>query len=122
MSDKFFSYEHLCFTQGGDGLIVVSVALHMALRLAPTFARLPDPGDRIPADVPVGGFESRKASFELTLPFACIVSEVNRNVLANPKLIMEGEAEGWLIKVAAKEEGWKSTLMNERDYGDFIAP
>lgn len=83
---------------------------------------LPEVGDEFDAGASFGTIESTKTVSDLYCPVTAKIVEINDDILDN----LEGLAEdpyddGWLLKIAIKNESELDELMNAKEYDDFIS-
>ena len=81
------------------------------------FLDLPDVGQDIMQNEPVGEIESVKAVSDLFSPVTGEVIEVNAEVKSKPELVNEDSyAAGWLIRVKPDDAGELDQLMDAAAY------
>lgn len=122
MSDILYSTEHLWFKAEEKG-IRVGIADYLKNRVTPAFIQMPDIGTVLESGKPAGVMESTKFACEITIPFACKVTERNEQLFADPELLVrQQESQNWLCAVEVTDDQWKSELMDSEEYESYIEP
>ncbi len=84
-----------------------------------TFLDLPEKGDKISPDEPLGEIESVKATSEIYSPVSGTITEVNMKVIDNPEIINSDPfGNGWLIKLEVADTTALDQLMDYETYDD----
>ncbi|MBI4563144.1 MAG: glycine cleavage system protein GcvH [Planctomycetes bacterium] len=82
---------------------------------------LPKAGESLEQGTPFGEVESVKTVADLVSPVNGKIIAVNKEVLENPDILHEEPYEdGWLIKVKLAEKSELDSLMNAKEYQEFI--
>jgi glycine cleavage system H protein len=82
---------------------------------------LPDEGDEIEQDDPIGSIEAQKTVASLYAPFSGTIKSVNHEVLDNPELLNDDPYDGaWLIEVSLDDPEELKNLLSADDYADFV--
>ena len=82
---------------------------------------LPDEGDEIAKDEPLGAVESVKASSEIFSPISGKVVEINEPLMNSPETINEDPYdEGWMVRIELSNVSELDGLMSAAEYDSYI--
>lgn len=85
------------------------------------YAQPPEAETDVAQDEEVGALESVKAASELYSPMTGVVTEANKEVIANPALINTAPyEEGWLWKMEVSKPEELDGLMDEKAYKKYL--
>ena len=85
-----------------------------------TTLELPDLGDVLHANTPMGHVESEEDSSPLEAPVTGEVLEVNGEALENPDLVnSEPYGAGWLLRVRLDDPRELEDLISEEEYAEL---
>ncbi|MGI9252306.1 MAG: glycine cleavage system protein GcvH [Thermomicrobiales bacterium] len=85
-----------------------------------TFLELPDVGDALSADAPLGVVESVKAASDVYSPIDGEVIERNEDVIASPELVNSSPYDAaWLLKIKVSDPAQLEALMGADQYDTF---
>ena len=102
--------------QGDEGTFGLTKAAQLELGEIVYVGTVPV-GDQLQAGQEMVVLESLKAAVDLLAPAACVVLEVNPQVMASPTLLQQDpEGSAWLLKVRFKEpvplSSWQSLALS----------
>ena len=80
----------------------------------------PDVDDEVEKGSEFGALESVKAASDLFSPVSGTVTEVNEEVVDDPKLVNEDAFANWIIKVQMSDASELDSLMDAAAYKAFI--
>jgi len=114
------THEWVMIPKKGDAVIgITDYAVKQLSDLV--HLELPKVGDALEAGTPFGEVESVKTVADLVSPVSGKVTAVNKEVLDNPDILHEEPYEdGWLIKVKVSEKMDLDSLMDAKEYKEFI--
>ena len=114
------THEWVILPKKGDAVIgITDYAVKQLSDLV--HLELPKVGDALEAGTPFGEVESVKTVADLVSPVSGKVTAVNKEVLDNPDILHEEPYEdGWLIKVKVSEKTDLDSLMDAKEYKEFI--
>lgn len=114
------THEWVLLPKKGDAVIgITDYAVKQLSDLV--HLELPKVGDTLEAGTPFGEVESVKTVADLVSPVSGKVTAVNKEVLENPDILHEEPYEdGWLIKVKVTEKTDLESLMDAKEYKEFI--
>lgn len=101
----------------------VGVTAHAAEQLGDiVYVELPKDGDEIKRGDTFGVLESVKAVSDCYSPLSGKILETNSNLLSDtPSTVNEDPySEGWMIKIAIEDESELGTLMDHKQYAEFV--
>ena len=82
---------------------------------------LPDEGDQIAKDEPLGAVESVKASSEIFSPVSGKVVEINEPLMNSPETINEDPYdEGWMVRIELSNVLELDSLISAAEYESYI--
>ena len=82
---------------------------------------LPDEGDEIEQDDPIGSIEAQKTVASLYAPFSGTVRNVNHEAIDNPELLNDDPYDGaWLVEISLDDPEELKNLLSADDYADYI--
>jgi glycine cleavage system H protein len=86
------------------------------------FVELPEVGDKVKADEPLGSVESVKTVSELYSPVSGKVIEVNEDLDDSPEYVNESPYEkAWMVIVELSSESELDDLMSSKEYADMTS-
>ena len=85
-----------------------------------TYVDCPDVDDEVEKGSEFGALESVKAASDLFSPVSGTVTEVNEEVVDDPKLVNDDAFENWIIKVQMSDASELDDLMDASAYKAFI--
>lgn len=86
------------------------------------YVELPEVGEKIVKDDPFGAVESVKAVSDIYAPVSGTVLEINDMLPDNPETINDDPyGDGWLIRVELNDKDDLKDLMDEDEYGEYVA-
>ena len=85
-----------------------------------TYVDCPDVDDEVEKGSEFGALESVKAASDLFSPVSGTVTEVNEEVVDDPKLVNEDAFTNWIIKVQMSDASELDDLMDAAAYKAFI--
>ena len=85
-----------------------------------TYVDCPDVDDEVEKGSEFGALESVKAASDLFSPVSGTVTEVNEDVVDDPKLVNEDAFANWIIKVQMSDASELDGLMDAAAYKAFI--
>ena len=80
-----------------------------------TYVDCPDVDDEVEKGSEFGALESVKAASDLFSPVSGTVTEVNEDVVDDPKLVNDDAFENWIIKVQTSDASELDDLMDALD-------
>ena len=121
-SDAKYSETHEWVILPKKGDAVIGITDYAVKQLSDlVHLELPKVGDALEAGTPFGEVESVKTVADLVSPVSGKVTAVNTEVLDNPDILHEEPYEdGWLIKVKVTEKADLDSLMDAKEYQEFI--
>lgn len=117
-----YTKEHEWVEISDNGTATIGITPHAEDQLGDVvFVGLPNVGDVLEMDAEACVLESVKTASEVYAPITCTVTEINEQVLENPKLInADPQGDGWLFRATPTDPEHLNTLMNETQYAEFI--
>ena len=86
------------------------------------YVELPEVGEKIVKDDPFGAVESVKAVSDVYAPVSGTVLEINDVLPDNPETINDDPyGDGWMIRVEITDKDDLKDLMDEDEYGEYVA-
>jgi len=121
-SDAKYSETHEWVMLPKKGDAVIGITDYAVKQLSDlVHLELPKVGDTLEAGTPFGEVESVKTVADLVSPVSGKVTAVNKEVIDNPDILHEEPYEdGWLIKVKVTEKADLDSLMDAKEYQEFI--
>ena len=78
---------------------------------------LPEVGDHVVADDPLGSLEAVKTVEDIYSPVSGIVEKINDNLFDSPELINSSPYEdGWMVKIRYSNKGEIEKLLTVEEY------
>jgi glycine cleavage system H protein len=101
--------------------VVVGITDHAQGELGDiTYLELPEIGDSVSADAPLGVVESVKAASDVYSPVDGEVVERNEDAIASPELVNSSPYDAaWLIKIRVSDRDKLDALMGPAQYDEF---
>ena len=116
---KLFSRDHEWIKEVEDGEVLIGISDYAQDSLGDiVYVNLPEIGDEVEADEPMGDIESIKAVSDLVSPVDGEVLEINEEVLDAPELLNEDPENTWLVRVGDAE--LMDDLMDADEYDDYL--
>ena len=121
MEDVVYTAEHEWLKVGSDS-ITVGVTDHAQQQLGDVvYVELPDLETEFVAGDEAVVIESVKAAGEITIPFDCVVVEINETLVEQPDLLNTApQSEGWMFRVVPKDKLDVSKFMNLEEYLAYV--
>jgi len=121
-NDARYSETHEWVMTPKKGDAVIGITDYAVKQLSDlVHLELPKVGDTLEAGTPFGEVESVKTVADLVSPVSGKVTAVNKEVIDNPDILHEEPFEdGWLIKVKVTEKADLDSLMDAKEYQEFI--
>lgn len=117
MDDLKFTKDDEWLAYEGD-VAVVGITDYAQDQLGDlVFVNLPEVGDEVVADEPLGDVESVKAVADVYCPVTGTVVEINEDILDDASLINQDAYEAWFIKVENVTD--TAELMSEDEYNNY---
>lgn len=116
-----YSRDHVWVLAKGDSARVgITIQAQDALGEI-VFAGLPQVGDLLLTDQPLGELESSKSVSEIYCPIRGRVSAVNESLRGNPSLInSDPMGEGWICELSDIDPADFERLLDEAEYHALI--
>ena len=117
-----FTKEHEWIELNNAGIATVGITKHSEEQLGDVvFVDLPEIGTTLSMDEDACVVESVKAASEIFSPVDLVITEINTDLLENPKLInTDPEGEAWFFKGTVKNPNQLDELMNADEYAEMI--
>ena len=121
-ADLRYTKEHEWARVEGD-TIVIGITAHAVEQLGDiTLVTLPEPGTQLSTGESFGDIDSVKAVSEIYAPLDGEIVERNDGLEEAPEKVNESPyAEGWLVKIKAKNAADLDQLMDADAYGKYLA-
>jgi glycine cleavage system H protein len=121
-SDLKYSKEHE-WIRVEDNLATLGITDYAQEELGDIVnVELPDEGDEVTRDEPLGAVESVKASSEIFSPLSGQVTEINEPLMDSPETINDDPYdEGWMVRIEMSDPKELEELMTATDYEKYIA-
>ncbi|MCM1521152.1 MAG: glycine cleavage system protein GcvH [Muribaculaceae bacterium] len=84
------------------------------------YVDMPEQGDDITAGEEFGAVESVKAASDLFAPVSGAVTDINEQLIDNPRLLNEDPVENWIIKIELTDPSQLDGLLDEAAYRELI--
>ena len=99
-------------------IVTIGVTDMVAAKLGPiVYVELPDPGDDVLNDEPLGEIESFKMVVQTHSPVDGVVAEVNSRLADNPDPVTQDPfGKGWLAKIRFEDRAPLDELLNYDEY------
>ena len=117
-----FTKEHEWIDVDEKGLATVGITAHSAEQLGDVvFVDLPPIDGALSMDDEACVVESVKAASEIFSPVDMVVTEINTDLLENPKLInTDPEGDAWFFKGTVSNPEQLDQLLDADGYADLI--
>jgi glycine cleavage system H protein len=101
--------------------VVIGITDHAQSELGDiTYLELPEVGDSVAAESPLGVVESVKAASDVYSPVDGEVVERNEDAIGAPELVNSSPYDGaWLLKIKVTDPAKLEALMNASQYDEF---
>ena len=121
-ADRKYSESHEWYLVE-DGIVTMGITQYAADELTDiTYVELPEVGASFGAGDTVGEVESVKATSEILTAVGGSVTEVNTALADQPELINnDAFEEGWLVRLKPESLDPLDSLMDAKDYEQFVA-
>lgn len=102
--------------------VVVGITDHAQSELSDVvFIELPKLERRVKQEDPAAVIESVKAAYDIYAPVSGKVTQVNHDVEKDPALVNKDPyGKGWLFVLQEVNDTELKTLMNAKQYGEFL--
>jgi glycine cleavage system H protein len=119
--DLRYTKTHEWLRQEGD-VATIGLADYAQNELGDiTFLELPEVGDSVTQNEPLGVVESVKAASDVYAPVSGEVVERNDALIDAPELVNQSPyGDAWLIKVKVSDSSEVDALMNPDDYDAYV--
>ncbi|MCM1163981.1 MAG: glycine cleavage system protein GcvH [Muribaculaceae bacterium] len=84
------------------------------------YVDMPEQGDDVTAGEEFGAVESVKAASDLFAPVSGAVTDINEQLIDNPRLLNEDPVENWIIKIELTDPSELDNLLDEAAYQELI--
>lgn len=120
--DRKYTRTHEWCRFEGDDVLVLGLTEAFLKDLGPLlYVELPEVGDDVLNDVPLGEFEGTDKVVAVFSPADGEVVAVNDRVLDDPDLLRASPyEEGWLVKIRLLEPIAPGHLMSAQEYAGFL--
>jgi glycine cleavage system H protein len=120
--DLRYTKTHEWLRQEGD-IATVGLADYAQNELGDiTFLELPEVGDSVTQNEPLGVVESVKAASDVYAPVSGEVVERNDALIDAPELVNQSPyGDAWLVKVKVSDPAEIDSLLNPDDYDELVA-
>jgi len=117
---KFTKDHQWCFVE--RDLITVGITEYAAKRIKDViFVEMPDPGDDVLTDEPIGQIETVESLTSIFSPADGVATEVNTRLTDGPAALCDDPyGEGWLVKVRAADPGSLGDLLSHEQYQSLL--
>ncbi len=117
-TDLRYTEEHEWARLEDDGTVTVGVTDYAQDQLGDVvFVDLPEAGQEVGTEEPLGAVESVKTVSDLFAPVAGTVLEVNETLMDRPELVNEDPyEEGWLLVMEPTDPAAWESLLSPADY------
>mgnify|MGYP002638156926 CR=1 FL=1 len=121
-TDLLYTEDHEWVRIGDDEIAIVGITHFAQDQLgAIVFVELPDEGDEVSQNDPVGQVESTKSVSDIFAPVSGTIIEINRALNDAPELINTDPYEdGWILKLKLEDPDEKDELMRPEEYQDHV--
>ncbi len=119
--DKRYSETHEWVKVDGDDAIIgiTDYAVNQLSDLV--HLELPEVGDNVESDAPLGEIESVKTVSDLIAPITGEIVAVNDKVVKDLDVLSEDPFEdGWLVRVRIADKEELENLMSAQEYEEFV--
>jgi len=118
--DLMYSKDHEWLKSASDGTALIGITDFAQNQLGDlVFVNLPQVGDALTMDEPLGDVESVKAVSDVLSPVSAVVKAINEELLDNPAKINQAPYEAWFVKVESIKE--HTNLMDAQAYEKHCA-
>ena len=120
-ADKRYSETHEWVKADGDEAVIgiTDYAVNQLSDLV--HLELPEFGDAVESDAPLGEIESVKTVSDLIAPLSGEVVAVNEKVVKDLAILGEDPFEdGWLVRVRMTDKEELENLMSAQEYEEFV--
>lgn len=84
------------------------------------YVDMPEQGDDITAGEEFGAVESVKAASDLFAPVSGAVTDINEQLIDNPRLLNEDPVNNWIIKIELTDPAELDSLLDENAYLELL--
>lgn len=119
-ADLKFTRTHEWVRRDGD-VVTIGISHHAQGELGDiTYLELPEVGDAVTSNQPLGVVESVKAASDVYSPVDGEIVERNEDAIGAPDLVNSSPYErAWLVKIRLSDPGQLDGLMTAADYDEF---
>lgn len=119
-ADLKFTRTHEWVRQDGD-VVTIGISEHAQGELGDiTYLELPEVGDAVTSNQPLGVVESVKAASDVYSPVDGEIVERNEEAIGAPDLVNTSPYEkAWLVKIRLSDPAQLDSLMAAGEYDDF---
>ena len=120
--DLRFTRPHEWLRRDGD-VATIGISDYAQTELGDiTYLELPEVGDQVTQNQPLGVVESVKAASDIYAPVDGEVLERNEEAIASPELVNSSPyQQAWLIRVRLVDPAQVDALLAPSDYDEFAA-
>ncbi len=116
-----YSKEHIWVRVEGDSAVIGITDFAQEELGTVSGVELPEEGDEVEQDDPIGSIEAQKTVASLYAPFSGTVQSVNHEALDSPELINDDPYDGaWLVEISLDDPEELKGLLSADDYIDYI--
>lgn len=121
-ADLRFTRTHEWVRQDGD-VVTVGISDHAQGELGDiTYLELPEVGDAVTSNQPLGVVESVKAATDVYAPVDGEVVERNEEAIGAPDLVNSSPYDrAWLVRIKVSDPSQLESLMGAADYDEFAS-
>lgn len=84
------------------------------------YVDMPEQGDDVTAGEEFGAVESVKAASDLFAPVSGAVTDINEQLIDNPRLLNEDPVKNWIIKIELTDPAELDSLLDENAYLELV--
>ena len=123
MSELLYTQDHEWVRTVSDDTVEIGITDFAQNQLGDiVFIELPEMDSEVDAHEEVSVIESVKAAAELKTPVSGTIVEVNEELEDQPELVNSSPTEeGWFCRMQLSNPDELEELMNEEEYGDYVA-
>jgi glycine cleavage system H protein len=117
-----YSKDHVWARLDDDNRITIGITDYAQGELGDiTGIDLPEEGDEVVKDEPLGSIESRNEVVDLFSPLSGEIVEINNDLLDSPEIINEDPyQDGWIIRVDVSSTTEFYELLTAEEYEEYI--
>jgi glycine cleavage system H protein len=120
--DRRYNRSHVWAMQVGE-LLEIGVTEPILKKISPLISvEFPEVDDDVKVELGFGELEGSEETHQLYPPIESRVIEANAELIWNhQKLLKDPYGEGWLLKLAMRDEEKVEALMDAQEYREFCA-